>query len=172
MKKLLASLLATITAIPFVLITPVVLGETETGTVTVTASISPYLVVTFNYDTVDFGSPSAGASVNIFDIGLNGTLNVTVDTNSDYNVYARGTDWSGPSAYSLSSFPIYFDTDMSSTSDFLGTGKVALTTSDQLIDSYGYAVTGTQYHYYEIVIPSNAPAGTYSNTVTITYQTV
>jgi len=137
--------------------------------ITVTASVSSYLTVTFNYNTVDFGTVTAGQTINTTELNLTEKLNVTVDTNDDFQVLARATDWSGAKTYTLTDFPIYFDTGL--TVGDAGKGKLALTTSDTTVDSYLYTNTGTHYHFYEIVVPSNVKAGSYSNTVTITYQT-
>jgi len=135
--------------------------------ISVTASVSPYFTVTFNYNSVDFGTVTGGQTVNTTELGLN--LNVTVDTNTDFSVYAKATDWSGTQAYTLGEFPIYFDT--ATNTENLGLGAISLTTTDQLIDSYSYNEGGTHYHYYEISVPTNIQAGSYSNTVTVTYQT-
>jgi len=129
---------------------------------------APYLTITFNYNQVNFGTLNHN-TLNSAPNQSNGIYNVSVDTDADYEVYARGYDFTGPASLSISN--LYFDTNETA-SNLSYSDAISLSTSNQLIDtniSYTYT---TNYHGYWLNIPYKQRAGTYNTTVIITYANV
>jgi hypothetical protein len=129
--------------------------------VTVTANVPVFVSVVFNYNTVSFGVVTPGST----DVPAPGTYegiyNVTVTSNVYLDVHASRTLWSPLEGYLTLKFGTHFISGELSPS-------IILETSDQLV---GTVEPGsfTHYHGYWLTVPLNAPAGSYSTTVTITY---
>ncbi len=127
-----------------------------------------YLTITFNYNQVNFGTLSHN-TLNPAPNQTNGIYNVTVDTNANYKVYARGYDFTGPASLSISN--LYFDTNETASNLAYG-DAISLLTSNQLIDTNIPYTYTTNYHGYWLNIPYKQRAGTYNTTVIITYANV
>jgi len=164
MKKLLA-----LAILPLLLMAR--LATAQTGEVTVTASVSGYITVTFNYAQVNFGSLSAGTTNQPAPNQEYGVYNCTVDTNANYGVKAYGTDFSDGAGHTFSISNLKMDTN--STAQGLSlTDAVPLSTSYVTIDTnIPYTVTNS-FHGYWLSIPTGQYAATYTATVTITYFNV
>jgi len=133
-------------------------------TVTVSADVQPYLTVTFNYNTVSFGTVIAGSTGNHPSPDYTtGIYNVSIDTNTNYTVSAyESGDFinNGLTLYmAVSSDPTVDGTFYS-----LGTSSTTIFTS-----SLTAAFEGTEYHQYKLDVGDIA-AASYSTTVTITYS--
>jgi len=150
--------------------TMLTLATVTSDDVTVTADVSGYITVTFNYDTVAFGSVAAGSTQNAAPGNSDGAYNVTVDANANYKVEAYGTDFSdGANTFSISNLKLDTGSDYTTLSYSSAT---SLSTTSQVIETnIPYSVT-THYHAYWLDVPSGQPAGSYSSTVTITYSLV
>jgi len=127
-----------------------------------------YISITFNYNQVNFGTVNHNSLVAAPN-QANGIYNCTVDTNADYEVYARGYDFTGPASLSISN--LYFDTNETA-SNLSYSDAITLSTSDQLIDTNIPYTYTTNYHGYWLNIPYKQRAGTYNTTVVITYSNV
>ena len=134
----------------------------KADSVNVTATVPAYFSVVFNYNTVDFGTLSAAEVTDLAAPGQDyGIYNVTVVTNVPLNVSAYRTVWS-PSGLLTLKFAVG--------SSVPTAPQVELTTNSQVVATLTQTGQYTHYHGYWLTIPSNTPAGTYSTTVTITYQ--
>jgi len=153
-----------------ILLSLLVVPATYSDDVTVTADVAGYVTATFNYNTVSFGTLTAGTSDNAAPGNSQGYYNVTVDANANYKVEAYGSDFTGANTgatFSISNLKM--DTN-STASDLSVTDAVALSTTAQTIDTnIPYTVT-THYHGFWLSIPSGQTADSYSTTVTITYS--
>lgn len=119
----------------------------------------PYLSVTFNYNSVNFGSIYQGSTnVKPTPDYTTGVYNVTVSTNSEYYVLAR------QSGGFPSTLTLYMAVSNNPSQD--GT-FYDLTTSNKQIYSGNYV--GTQYHQYKLNVASDATPGTYNTVVYVTY---
>jgi hypothetical protein len=134
--------------------------------ITVTAEVPPYVSVVFNYNTVNFGTVSA---TGVTDLPApnqdSGIYNVSVTTNVQLGVNATRTPWS-PSDI----LPLKFAHGTTLPLSVQNAGDIGTSTI-----YFGPPIpTGayTEYHAYWLTVPSLAPAGTYSTTVTITYWVV
>jgi len=147
-----------------------VVDATSEGNVTVSADVEGWIDVTFNYNAVSFGTITVGTTDQAASGNSAGAYNVTVNASSDYYVQAYGSDFtSDGDSFSISNLKM--DTDTAPGNLAVG-NAVALSTSAQTIDTgISYTVT-THYHGFWITIPSGTPPGTYSTTVTITYNLV
>jgi len=127
--------------------------------VNVTAEVPPYVSVVFNYNTVDFGSVLPGSTDVPAPGQENGIYNVTVNTNVPLNVYASRTPWSPSDVLTLK-----FGTNIVPPTS----PQVELKTTSQFVTM----ISGeyTHYHGYWLTVPAYTTPGTYSTTVTITYQ--
>jgi hypothetical protein len=127
--------------------------------VTVTATVPPYVSVVFNYNTVDFGAVGPGST----DIpALNqysGIYNVSVTSNTGFTVSAYRTAWSPYDILTLK-FAVGTSVPLSP--------QITLTTSYESASSFS-AGQYTLYNAYWLSVPSDAPRGSYSTTVTITF---
>jgi len=130
--------------------------------VNVTAEVSPYVSVVFNYNTVNFGSVPPGSTDIPAPNQDSGIYNVTVTTNVPLYVYASRTSWS-PSDVLTLKFAVLTSVPFGS---FTGTEIDTSTKQITGLPAGGY----TTYHGYWLTVPLKTPAGTYSTTVTITYQ--
>lgn len=147
------------------LVTPVLADD-----VTVQTQIQSSISVVFNYNTVNFGTLSAGTNNNPAPNQMNGIYNVTVDTNENYTLSASGTNFSGGS-YSFNINNLKMDTDSDKTNLALG-NAVTLSGTPQIIDSnIDYSIT-PHYHAFWLSIPSGQYATSYTSTITITYANV
>lgn len=143
----------------------------QQGNVTVSATVTGYIEVTFNYNQVTYPSISAGSTDVPAPNQGQGIYNVTVNTNYDFTVKARGTNFSDGAGHTFSISNLKMDTDPS-VSGLSLTNAVALSTSDVTIDeNVPYTVT-THFHGYWLSVPVGQYAGTYTSTVTITYNNV
>ncbi|MCW1312924.1 MAG: hypothetical protein OH338_05875 [Candidatus Parvarchaeota archaeon] len=146
-------------------------GFAQQGNVTVSATVTGYIEVTFNYNQVVYPSISAGSTDVPAPNQQNGIYNVTVNTNYDFTVKARGTNFSDGAGHTFSISNLKMDTDPSVSGLSLN-NAVALSTSDVTIDSNVPYTTEIHYHGYWLSIPTGQYAGTYTSTVTITYNNV
>jgi len=151
-----------ITLLPIVVgllaIVPVIKAED----IQVTAEVPPYVSVVFNYNSVNFGSVAPG-STDVPAPGQDqGIYNVTVDANVFVNVYAYRTTWSPYESMTLM-FASGFNSVPTSP-------QVHITRGSQLVASITGAGHYTHYHCYWLTVPLTTLPGTYSTTVTITYQ--
>jgi hypothetical protein len=163
MKKLLA-----IFPIALLLLAMPVIA-TNTGFVSVTASVVKYISVTFSYSSVDFFEVSAGTINNEpTPSHTTGIYNVSIDTNYAYSIYAFGTDFSDGAGHTFSISNLKFDTDSAVSGLSINNAK-ALSNEGQEIDSYDATVT-LNYHGYWLSIPAGQYAGRYSSTVAIDYR--
>jgi hypothetical protein len=140
--------------------------------VTVTTDVAPYIDATPLYDAVAFGSLEADSSNNIPTLtNVAGYFNFTIDTNKDYKVSASGTDFDGTPAGTITIDNMKFDTNTTKTNLAVGDAS-ALDTSPAVIDD-NIAYTNTvNFNGYWLDIPASQLAGSYSSTVTITYENV
>jgi len=127
--------------------------------VTVTASVPPYVSVVFNYNTVNFGSVTAGSTDVPAPGQENGIYNVSVTTNVPLTVSAYRSVWS-PSDVLTLKFGVGTSVPTSP--------QVTLITSSQTVATLTQTGQYTHYHGYWLTVPLNAQ-GSYSTTVTITY---
>lgn len=135
------------------------------------APVGDYITATFNYSTISFGSLSSG-DINIsVPNQVNGTLNVTIDTNANYKVTASGTNFTDGGTHTFSIDNLLMDTN-SSKSNILLTDSLALGESSKTIDTGILSTQTESFHGFWINIPSNQYATSYSSTVTITYSNV
>ena len=134
-------------------------------TVTVSADVQPYLTVTFNYNTVGFGTVVTGSTGNHPSPDYTtGVYNVSIDTNTNYTVSAYesgGFINNGLTLY----LAVSSDPSIDGTFHSLGTSSTTIYTS-----SLTTTFEGTEYHQYKLDV-GDIPAGSYSTTVTITYST-
>jgi hypothetical protein len=123
--------------------------------------IPPSFSVVFNYNSVDFGTVTPNTIAEAKSINYN----VSITTNADYKVSVNATDWSG--AKTIPANTIYF-----AVNDTLD--KLSFVTAKQLSNAvqqvaiFPSAVT-TNYHAFYFVVPV-VPIGTYTATITITYE--
>jgi len=136
-------------------------------TIVVHTNVQKYISVTFNYNSVDFGTLTAGTNDNPPTPSYTtGVYNVTIDTNYDYNVSASGSNFADVTEtyfFSISNLEFQVDTDTS----FDGTWY-ALSTSPQVVYQ-GDSSDTINYHAYRLDIPSGQYATSYDAIVTITY---
>ncbi|MGB9693665.1 MAG: hypothetical protein ACPLYF_02360 [Fervidobacterium sp.] len=158
MRKLLAVLL----------LLPLVFPLVYAAEVSVQAQVQKYITVTFSYSAVNFGTLNAGTTDNPAPNQLNGVYNVSVDTNYAYDVKASGTDFSDGAGHTFAVSNLKMDTN--STASNLAVGSaIALSGTQQTIDSYAYTVTNN-FHGFWLSIPAGQYAASYSSTVTISYS--
>jgi len=136
--------------------------------VNVTVAVPPYVSVVFNYNTVKYEGLGYSA-IGMSDIPApyqdQGIYNVTVTYNVPINVTAYRSPWT-PKDILILKFA-----DALSPSDFAFVDKYVLETTPKVIRTIEVGPgTFVDYHGYWLTIPSTTPAGTYSTTVTITYQ--
>jgi len=129
--------------------------------VNVTAEVPPYVSVVFNYNTVNFGSVLPGSTDIPAPNQDSGIYNVSVITNVPLNVSAYRTAWSPSDALTLK-FAVGSSVPTSP--------QVTLATTSQVVATLTETGRYIHYHGYWLTVPLNPPAGTYSTTVTITYQ--
>ncbi len=165
MRKLLALLPALLL---FIFSIPV---EAQTGQVNVTATVSGYITVTFNYTEVSYGTLTAGTTNQPAPNQADGIYNCTVDTNANYGVKAYGTDFSDGAGHSFSISNLKMDTNTTAANLNIG-DAVALSTSYVTIDTNIPYTETASFHGFWLSIPSGQYAATYSSTLTITYFNV
>jgi hypothetical protein len=137
--------------------------------ISVSASVTKYISVTFSYTSVAFENLTAGTTNNEPTPSYStGVYNVSIDTNYAYNVNALGTNFSDGAGHSFAISNLKFDTDSAVSGLSINNAK-ALSDESQEIDSYDATVT-LNYHGYWLSIPAGQYAGSYSSTVTISYM--
>jgi hypothetical protein len=137
-------------------IVPVIKAED----ITVSATVPPYVSVVFNYNTVNFSNVLPGSTDVPAPNQNSGIYNVSVTTNVPLEIYAYRTPWS-PSDVLTLKFGVGTSVPTSP--------QVTLTTSSQIVAILTQTGGYTHYHGYWLTVPLNAQ-GSYSTTVTITYQ--
>ena len=143
----------------------VIVGSAIADDITASATVQKYISVTFNYNSVSFGTVTAGSSDNHPTPDYTtGVYNVTIDTNYAYNVNAYGTDFSDGAGHTFSISNLKMG--VNTTTDFYS--FTALSTSSQTIYS-GSETDMINYHAFLLSVPSGQYAGSYSSTVTIDY---
>jgi hypothetical protein len=135
--------------------------------VNVTGDVGKALSVTFNYNTVAFGSVAQGSTDNAPSPAYTtGVYNVSVDTNFAWQVSVNGTDFSG-SGHTLAVGNLTVDTNAVAGSLVPAT---VVTTSPAVADTYSTTGTGLMnYHGYLLDVPAYQYATSYASTVTWTY---
>lgn len=136
--------------------------------ITVTTGVDKYLVVTFQYSSVDFGSLTKGTDDNVpTPSHATGAYNVTVDTNYDYKFTVNGTDFTGAtSSFGIENLTI----GMNATKENLDVSdSVAVSTSPVVVEQDIPYTQTLDYHGFWLDIPSDQYAESYSTTVTFTY---
>jgi len=129
--------------------------------VNVTATVPPYISVVFNYNSVNFDSVPPGSTDVQAPNQNSGIYNVTVTSNTAINVLASRTAWSPSDVLTLK---------FAAGTSVPTSPQVTLTTTSQLVATLALVGQYTHFHGYWLTVPPAAPAGTYSTTVTITYQ--
>lgn len=114
---------------------------------------SPYLSITFNYSSIDFGNVYPYNSYAIEGLAVN------VSTNTNYSVYISGTNFSAEWAINTLNLTICYDA-YSLTKSFSET--------ETLFDAFP-ALNATHYHKYTLYVPL-VPVGNYSTAVVIDYR--
>lgn len=136
--------------------------------VTVTGDVSKAISVTFNYNSVAFGSLTQGTNDNQpSPASSTGVYNVTVDSNYAWQVSVNGTDFTdgGSNTFGIGNLTV----DTNSTSEDLNP-TTAVTTSPAVVGSYSTTGSGlVDYHAYALDIPTYQYATSYSTTLTWTY---
>jgi len=159
MKKILATMLAfLLSGLPMVL----------ADDVTVTGDVDKAMAVTFNYNSVAFGSLTQGTSENAPSTACStGVYNATVDTNYAWQVSVNGTDFDDGGGHNFDKGNL--DVDTNSSKDNLSP-TTAVTGSPAVVGSY--SSTGTaidDFHCYDLDVPAYQYSASYSATVTWTY---
>jgi hypothetical protein len=121
------------------------------------------LSVVFNYNSVDFGTVTPNTIAEAKSINYN----VSVTSSSDYKVSVSATDWSGPTTIPANT--LYFAVNDTLDKLSFATAK-QLSNAVQLVATFPSTVT-TNYHAFYFNVPV-VPVGTYTATVTITYEVV
>jgi len=128
--------------------------------ITVSVNVEPYYLVVFNYNAVNFGSPHPGSHISAPG-NFEGEYSVNVETNIDLTVSASRTAWLPEDvltlrfASALNEIPIVPAYEI---------GTTSITVDSIAPGSY------IHYHGYWLDVPLETSPGTYSTTVTITYQ--
>ena len=138
--------------------------------VTVTASVSPYIDVTANYNAVGFGSLTSPSSNNVPTLNqTEGLFNFTVDTNKDYKIEANATDFSGDGV--IANENLKMDSDTVSANLLVTNSKVMDTTPTTIDTNIAYA-SADSYHGFWLTVPASQVAGDYTTTLTVTISNV
>jgi parallel beta-helix repeat protein len=124
---------------------------------------APYLSAVFNYNSVDFGTVIPNTIAEAKSINYN----VSITTNTDYKVSINATDWSGPTTIPANT--LYFAVSDTLEKLSFATAK-QLSNAVQLIATFPSNVT-INYHAFYFNVPL-APPGTYTTTITITYEVI
>jgi len=119
--------------------------------------------VVFNYNSVDFGIVTPNTIAEAKSINYN----VSVTSASDYKVSVNATDWSG--AITIPANTIYFAVNDTLDKLSFATAK-QLSNAVQQVAIFPSTVT-TNYHAFYFAVPV-VPIGTYTATITITYEVV
>jgi hypothetical protein len=138
--------------------------------VSVTLDVGVYLSVVMNYNSFNYGILLQGSNNNPAPNQENGIYNATINTNKEYKVSARGTDFSGD-AGSFSISNLKMDTNSTKEGLSLSSAKT-LSTTDVEIDTNIPPEATTNYHGYWVSIPAGQNVGRYSTTVTLTFANV
>ena len=125
--------------------------------------IPPSFSVVFSYDSVDFGTVTPNTIAEAKSINYN----VSITSASDYRVSVNATDWSG--AATIPANTLYFAVNDTLDKLSFATAK-QLSNSVQQVAVFSSTVT-TNYHAFYFIVPV-VPIGTYTATVTITYEVV
>jgi parallel beta-helix repeat protein len=123
----------------------------------------PSFSVVFNYNSVDFGTVTPNTIAEAKSINYN----VSITSSSDYKVSVNATDWSG--ATTIPANTLYFAVNDTLDKLSFATAK-QLSNAVQLVATFPSSVT-TNYHAFYFNVPV-VPVGTYTATVTITYEVV
>lgn len=144
---------------------------TDTSIIYVDISPETYLIVTFNYSSVNFGSLSSNTSNNSAPNQTDGIYNVTVDTNNYYKVEALGTNFTdgGSNNFTISNLKM----DLNSTAGNLAIGDAIILaeTSQTINDNIPDSITAN-FHGFWLSIPEGQYATSYNSNITITYSQV
>jgi len=137
--------------------------------INVSVDVAKAISVTFNYNSVSFGTLTQGTSDNHPTPDYTGgSYNVTIDTNYAWQSKASGTDFSDGAGHSFSIGNLKVDTN-----ETLGNlnPAISLTGTPQVIGTSSTTGTGIiDYHAYTLTIPSNQYSASYTATVTWTYE--
>jgi hypothetical protein len=122
----------------------------------------PFSVV-FNYNSVDFGTVTPYTIAEAKSINYN----VSIASTSDYRVSVNATDWSG--ATTIPANTLYFAVNDTLDKLSFETAK-QLSNAVQQVAVFPSSVT-TNYHAFYFEVPL-VPPGTYTATITITYEVI
>ncbi len=138
--------------------------------ISATVIVSKYITVTFNYNTVDFGTVAAGSSSNTPSKDQTaGLYNATIDTNYDFKLEANGTDFTDGAGHSFGIGNLTVNSNVTA-SNLAEANGIQLTGTPQVVETNIPETTTTHYHGYWLAIPSGQYATSYSATVTETYS--
>lgn len=127
-----------------------------------------YISVTFNYSSVSFGSMGQGSSNNPAQDQTSGVYNVTIDTNSNYEVLANATDLTdGVHSFAIGNMTMGLNT---TAGNLDVSDSVSLSTSPVTIETNLPSSDTVNYHGFWVTIPNYQYASTYQSNMTITYQ--
>jgi parallel beta-helix repeat protein len=138
-------------------------ASNNTDYLPLTKYIPPSFSVVFNYNSVDFGTVTPNTIAEAKSINYN----VSITTNTNYKVSVNATDWSG--ATTIPANTLYFAVNDTLDKLSFATAK-QLSNAVQLVATFPSSVT-TNYHAFYFNVPV-VPVGTYTATVTITYEVV
>jgi len=124
---------------------------------------APSFSVVFNYNSVDFGTVTPNTIAEAKSINYN----VSITSASDYRVSVNATDWSG--ATTIPANTLYFAVNDTLDKLSFSTAK-QLSNAVQQVAIFPSSVT-TNYHAFYFAVPV-VPIGTYTATITITYEVV
>jgi len=132
--------------------------------------VRSYIYVTFNYSHVNFGTLSQGTNNNTALNQENGIYNVTVNSSSEYEVLANGTDFiSGSHSFAINNLRMGIN---ESASNLSLSDSVELTGSETVIKSNIPKSITNNFHGFWLSIPPYQYATVYNSTITITYRVV
>jgi hypothetical protein len=137
--------------------------------VTVNADVNKYISVTFNYATVSFGALTQGTTDNAPTPSYTtGVYNVSIDTNFAYRSKVSGInfDAGGGKTFVVGNLTVDADETLLS----LSVTNAVTGTPTTVTSSSSYGTGLLDYNGYLLDIPSNQYAGSYSSTITWTYE--
>jgi hypothetical protein len=126
----------------------------------VSATVPTYVSVIFNYNSVNFGSVAPGSTDVPAPNQDSGIYNVSVMTNVPLTISAYRSAWTYNAPLILK-FAVGTSVPTSP--------QIELISDPRDVETITEPGQWTHYHGYWLTVPSLAPAGTYSTTVTITY---
>ena len=144
---------------------------TNADDVGVNTTVNTYITAVFNYNTVAYGSLSAGTSNNVAPNQASGVYNISMDTNANYKVQSSGTTFGDGAGHTFNVNNLKMDTATTAGGLALGSA-IALSGTPQIIDT-GYTPSDTMnFNGYWLTIPASQFAGVYNATITVAVSSV